>query len=166
MVRVEANDPETAMKAVFALKLNRSQRCAVPFRIGALPAGYTWTGCNVMLGPSKPWELSGVELTDGKGNTFGVSIGYLSTNGPFAANTTVGGRPAQWVERSETPSGSGVSTSGEELFVPIQDWVNLCVTGSAQGTRMTESDATQLAGLVEVAVDFSDPTKWPVPPIG
>lgn len=159
-VDVEANDTATAMKAVFALKLNRSQRCAVPFRI-VLPAGYRWVGCNVGLGPAKPWETSGVAIADSKGNTFRVDIGYLSAPDQYTPNATVGGRSAQWIEPSQTTTGGGTSSSPGQLFIPIQDWVNLTVGGE----KTTRADAEQFAGLVDVGTNFTDLASWPAPPV-
>jgi hypothetical protein len=164
-VDVRTDDPETVMKAAVALKLNRSQRCVAPFQIGTLPAGFRWTDCSVGLGPSKPWEASSVGLTNAQGNHISVSIGNSSTDQEFAASTTVRGRPAQWIDRSERHDGSGVSVTPAQLFIPIQDWVNLSISGRAQAD-VTRAEAVQVGELVDVSVNLTDPATWPVRPVG
>jgi hypothetical protein len=158
------------MKAVFALKLNHSQRCVAPFRLGQLPTGYRWTGCEISLGPSKPWETAGITLTGPKGHEIGVNIGYYSTGKPFTANTTAGGRPAQWIEQSEQPSGtSGTSTTVAQLFIPVTDWVNIFIDAPSRGAAnasMTKADAVHFAALIDVGSNFTDPTAWPERPVG
>lgn len=169
-VEVEADDTAAAMKAVFALKLNHSQRCVAPFRLGQLPTGYRWTGCEISLGPSKPWETAGITLTGPKGHEIGVNIGYYSTGGPFTANTTAGGRPAQWIERSEQPSGtSGTSITPAQLFIPITDWVNILIDAPSTGAAndwLTKAEAVQFAALIDVGSNFTNPTAWPERPVG
>jgi hypothetical protein len=169
-VEVEADDTAAAMKAVFALKLNHSQRCVAPFRLGQLPTGYRWTGCEISLGPSKPWETAGITLTGPKGHEIGVNIGYYSTGDPFTANTTAGGRPAQWIERSEQPSGtSGTSITPAQLFIPITDWVNILIDAPSTGAAndwLTKAEAVQFAALIDVGSNFTNPTAWPERPVG
>jgi hypothetical protein len=161
-VDVEANDPDTAMKAVFALKLSRSQRCVVPMRLSSLPAGYTWSGCDVGFGPSKPWQTGDLWLTDAHGTELGLEIGNFTTDQPFAANTTVGSRPAQWIEQSPQHPGT--------LFIPVTDWVNVLITAVDSGGQpdgsFTKTDATQVAELIDIGTDFTDPTTWPATPVG
>ena len=136
-----------------------------------LPTGYRWTGCSIALGPSKPWETAGVTLTDPTGHEIGVNIGYYSTGKPFTANTTVSGRPAQWIERSEQRSGtSGTSISTATLFMPITDWVNVVIDSmpSTPGGNdsLTMAEAVHVATLVDVGSNFTDPAAWPERPIG
>jgi hypothetical protein len=169
-VEAEAGDTAAAMKAVFALKLNHSQRCVAPFRLRQLPTGYRWTGCDVSLGPSKPWETASIELTNAKGHEIAVNIGYYSTGEPFTANTTAGARLAQWIERSERPSGtSGTSITPASLFIPITGWVNVLIdapSSAAANDSLTKAEAVQVAALVDVGSNFTDPTSWPERAVG
>lgn len=161
-VDVEASDTTAAMNAVFALRLDRSQRCAVPFRLASLPAGYTWTGCDVSFGSSSSWEVGGVWLSDADGHEVGVKIGNLSTGEAFTANATAGDRSAQRLPKSEQPIGtSGTSSTPSQLFIPVRDWVAINISRAE-----TQADAEQLAALVDVSTNFTDRATWPVRPIG
>jgi len=162
-VDVEANDSDTAMKAVFALKLSQSQRCVVPMHLRPLPAGYTWNGCSVDFGPAKPWETGTLSLTGPNGIEVGVSIGYISVDEPYVANTMVGSRPAQWIGQS--------SKTVNTLVIPVNDWVDILIssngaTGHEANSSFTEEEAMQIAALIDVGTDFEDPMTWPVNAVG
>ena len=175
-VQVQTDGAAAALRTAAAFRLERAQRCVVPFRLAPLPAGYTWTGCTAALGPAKPWELGAVVLDDGKGNEITVGIGNLSIDGRFTPNTTAGGRPAQWLDEAQHPSvmtdgtTTGVSTTPAHLFVPLGDWVNLDISPAAGPDNrlgpLTQAVATQLAGLVFPGPDFADPATWPDSPVG
>jgi hypothetical protein len=157
VISVDDPDQARAIKAAMALKLNVSQRCVAPMHLTSLPAGYTWTGCGISVGTRLPWENSDVELSKAGGGTVLISVGNVTPVDTIVPNTTVAGRPAQWVQEPGQPA---------NLVVPIRGWVNVNVGGGPDGPALTQAAAIDLAQRVQVGNEFTNPLAWPVKPVG
>jgi hypothetical protein len=153
-VAVDDPDLSRALKAANALKLNIAQRCVAPMLVTSLPAGYTWTGCNITLGTPDsdfPWEMSQVVLSRAGGGSVVVAIGNVSAVDHIVPNTTAVGHPAEWVD--------------QQLTVPMDGWVNLYIGPGVQGGTLSQGEATDFAARTQVGTDFTDPTRWPARPV-
>lgn len=153
IVQVRGDDRELAFEVAGALRLDRAQRCAMPLRLAAIPAGAEWTGCRTALahGPAGgvTWVRSGIELTGpGDDEVLVYAEDAARADHPGDAdvvpNRTVAGHPAWW--STEAPAG---------LYVPELGPAAVFVEGADEAT------ATQLIEDLTVASDLTQPDSWP-----
>jgi len=157
-----------------ALSLSPASGTVPPFTtvsvpVTARPSGLavgTYTGAvAIAFGSGESFSIPVTYTVTNVGNNITVGswydIGYLSAPDQYTPNATVGGRSAQWIEPSQTTTGGGTSSSPGQLFIPIQDWVNLTVGGE----KTTRAEAEQFAGLVDVGTNFTDLASWPALPV-
>jgi hypothetical protein len=157
-VLVFEDEPQGALAAAAALRLDAAQRCVVPLRLSTAPADATLTACVTALRrepiPTRGvWMNSLLTYTTTSGGAVEVwADEKLSrgVDGSFVPNLTVAGRPAQW--RSADPVGLALRDVGPagELFI--------------SGTPRAE--AVRIAAGITVAGDPADPHTWPAVPVG
>ncbi|MEV0563643.1 hypothetical protein [Dactylosporangium sp. NPDC050588] len=148
--------------AATGVHLDRSLRCAVPIRVGAVPAGTEWNSCTTAMGPAgtdgRSWQSGSVSFRGPRGDSLILTYGNVSDwdadGDKFVPNRTVNGRPAMWY-----PSGPGhqlavPGTGGRSLFV------------STHGENVTEQDALALAEGATFSDDLVDLGTWPERPVG
>jgi hypothetical protein len=153
-------EPAAANLAARALRLDVAQRCAVPLRVDAAPAGAPLTTCMTALRreptPTRGiWMHSMLTFTTASGGDIGVWAEEDLTRGgkdssQFVPNLTVAGRPAQW--RTADPRGLwllGFEPAGE-LFI----------------SGASKEESIRVAAGVSVVGDLADPLTWPEMPVG
>jgi hypothetical protein len=147
---------------VAALRLDRAHRCVVPFRLTELPIGTHLISCTAGLPVAgDPYAYSEVQIGDGHGNDVDVMVGQIfrsahpDGDGQHSlaslppANRTVNGRPVYW--------------DGQAYLA--DDWFGTPIRISAHGTY-GEAEATRVLDGMRVAPSLTDPSTWPVIPIG
>lgn len=158
--QVFSADRSVALAVAEAVRFDRAQRCAVPLRLTALPAGATWTGCRsaVRHRPAAGrgvWRLSELLLDLPGGGRASVwaeedrKVWHPGDVAQFVPNRTVAGRPAQW--RTSDPRGLWLLGFGPaELFV----------------SGVAEPDAVRLVEGLKLAGNLAKPVTWPPRPVG
>ncbi|GAA1501102.1 hypothetical protein GCM10009827_009130 [Dactylosporangium maewongense] len=162
-VTMDADDAGTVVAAAATgIHLDRSQRCAVPIRVGAVPAGTEWENCMTVMAPAgadgRSWQAGSLEFRGPRGDTLILAYGDIrdwdADGDKYVPNRIVRGRPAMWF-----PSGPG-----HQLAVPDTGGRNLFV--SMHGENVTEQDAVALAEGATFSDDLVDLDTWPKRPVG
>ncbi|MGI5184264.1 hypothetical protein ACQEVZ_49210 [Dactylosporangium sp. CA-152071] len=143
--------------AATGVHLDRSQRCAVPIWVGAVPAGTEWNSCTTSMGPAgadgRSWQSGSVSFRGASGDslilTYGNVTDWSAEGTKFVPNRTVNGRPAMWY----------TSGPGQQLAVPGTDGRNLFV--NIKGEGVTEQDALALAEGATFSDDLVHLGTWP-----
>jgi hypothetical protein len=168
-VVVVGGDRNLALAAVAALRPDRAQRCAVPVRLAALPAGAAWTRCVTQLrtapGGSAAggglWQSSRLVLSRTGGGGFDV---YLEMQPERVAHdldqyhpsVTVQGHPAAWLDHD--PRGLWIMNFG-----PMEVFIG----GAGENDPLlTKPDTVAVAQGLVLSDNLADPSSWPAEPIG
>lgn len=153
------DDREAVLGFPAGLRLDRAQRCAVPFRLGFGPPNASLDWCKVRLGrelgpgasdPAVGLIIASQQFADGQGNTLVISTLQLGRV-EYQPNRTIAGRPAQF----------GTTSDGSS-YLTFADFDGLALTISTTG-GWGEPLLTQLAEHLTVAPDLDDPSSWPSP---
>jgi hypothetical protein len=147
-LRVETSTHELAREVAAAVDLDHSQRCVLPFTLGALPSGARLTECSVGFIGGRYVE-GGVRLASPAGATMEVQAQYEPRYGAKRANHSAGGRPAYLypgVDEVELLGYPGLYLSAR--------------IGKANGGFEVE-DADLVLAAVTVATDFDNMDTWP-----
>jgi hypothetical protein len=163
-VIAQSSDQDLVYAAAAALRVDRAQRCAVPLRLSAAPAGAEWTECRTMLrhdpaGEDLAWALSSLTLSRTGGDPIVVyaedaeQAGHPADTELIVPNRTVAGYPAWWSE--ESPAGLYVPAFG-----PAGNQAAVFVAGT------DEALAVWLVEHLRVAGELDRPDTWPGIPVG
>jgi hypothetical protein len=157
-MKQEVAAAEDLLAAAQALRLDRSQACVAPMLV-AMPAGLTWTGCDIDFGHIFPWTVSGVSFVNADGAELSVSIGRIGAVGddPFVPNVTALSRPGMLWRKGHTAF----------LVVPLSSEFNVLVHGRAPAgvAEVADAELVALAQAVTPGPNFTDPAAWPRSPV-
>jgi hypothetical protein len=161
-VIVTGQDEGLAVSVAGAVRLDRVQRCVMPLRLSALPAGARWQECQTRVSATTPgWIYSGLILdrADGKQIFIWADGRRGADHGTsFRADQTIGGYPAQWLT-------GGLSGTG--LWIPDFGPIDLFITGvtASDSGWLRQDDARWLAERLLPSRNTGDPGSWPWPAV-
>lgn len=178
----QGRDEARARAIAGALRLDRAQRCVLPFRPGPLPPGAVLLSCSVnLLGYGRvPFDNGGLtyERPGGGNLALGLQPPWPSDSTPCLAERRIDGRKVcvgtvtitGGRSRSNLPPGEplGPNVPSDENTGPMLrmlDFDGLTVEAFATGGLGEEAAARSLTGA-EVLKNRADPKTWPVPPTG
>jgi hypothetical protein len=141
-----ARDAADALALAAVVRIDRTFRCVVPYRFGALPAGMTARTCSMHMNDTGVW-----------GTVLGLS------NGTFdVALYSGGGRPAapngQPVREQEGPGDGGTPTLGLAVDRGNSMYVDVVASGRY------DKDVVRRMVSDLIWTDGNDPATWPTDP--
>jgi hypothetical protein len=158
IVQVHDGDRDLVYEAAGALRLDRAQRCAMPFRLAAGVVDAEWTECRTALrhdpaGDGVTWLLSSITLTGGGDEVLvymeAAELAGHPADPPVTPNRTVAGLPAWW--STDNPAG---------LYLPEFGPASVFVSGTG------EAEAAALVENLAVVGELDRPETWPERAVG